>query len=66
MRGLLRGLVTRAYFPDEPLLATDAILQLVEPARRATLILERSPEHANLFTWDIRMQGDGETVFLDF
>jgi protocatechuate 3,4-dioxygenase alpha subunit len=66
MRGLLRGLVTRAYFPDEPLLATDTILQLVEPARRATLMLQRSPEHANLFTWDIRMQGEGETVFLEF
>ena len=66
MRGLLRGLVTRAYFPDEPLLGADPILQLVEPARRKTLVLQRSADHADLFHWEIRMQGDGETVFFEF
>jgi protocatechuate 3,4-dioxygenase alpha subunit len=66
MRGLLRGLVTRAYFPTEPQLATDPILQLVDPARRSTLILQPSPEQARLFHWEIRVQGDGETVFFDF
>jgi protocatechuate 3,4-dioxygenase alpha subunit len=66
MRGLLRGLATRAYFPNEPQLAADPILQLVDPARRSTLILQPSPEHAGLFHWEIRMQGDDETVFFDF
>jgi protocatechuate 3,4-dioxygenase, alpha subunit len=66
MRGLLRGLATRAYFPNEPQFATDPILQLVDPARRSTLILQPSPEQAGLFHWEIRMQGDGETVFFDF
>jgi protocatechuate 3,4-dioxygenase alpha subunit len=66
MRGLLKGLVTRAYFPDEEALATDAVLQLVQPERRATLMLQRSAEHPQLFHWEIRMQGEHETVFLDF
>lgn len=66
MRGLLRGLVTRAYFEHEPLNQADPILQLVEPARRDTLMLQRSPQHANLFLWQIRMQGERETVFLEF
>jgi protocatechuate 3,4-dioxygenase, alpha subunit len=66
MRGLLRGLVTRAYFPGEPSLATDPILQLVDPARRDTLLLQPAPGRPDIFTWEIRMQGDRETVFFDF
>ena len=66
MRGLLRGLVTRAYFPNEPTNAADPILQMIEAPRRKTLLLENSPEHDNLLLWDIHMQGDMETVFFDF
>ena len=66
MRGLLRGLVTRAYFPDEPLNLEDPILNLIEPSRRKTLILSSSRERKDLLIWEIRMQGEHETVFLDF
>ena len=66
MRGLLRGLVTRAYFPGEPLLSSDPILKLVEPSRRATLILQPSQETPTVFQWEIRLQGEDETVFFDF
>jgi protocatechuate 3,4-dioxygenase alpha subunit len=66
MRGLLRGLVTRAYFPGEPLLASDPILKLVEPERRETLFLQPNPDHSDILAWEIRMQGDRETVFFDF
>ena len=37
-RGLLKRLVTRIYFPDEPLNATDAVLNTVAPERRSTLV----------------------------
>ena len=63
-RGLMRGLVTRAYFQGEELNETDPLLMSIEePARRATLIARP----AGTATWqmDIRLQGDGETVFLD-
>lgn len=63
-RGLMRGLVTRAYFQNEPANETDPLLLAIDdPARRATLIATL----AGPATWrlDIRLQGEGETVFLD-
>ena len=65
MRGLLKGLVTRMYFADEPLNATDPILLLVDPARRATLLLNPVPGRPDVFAWEIHMQGDHETVFFE-
>jgi protocatechuate 3,4-dioxygenase alpha subunit len=63
-RGLLKALATRAYFEGEELNETDPLLSSIEdPQRRATLIAKRVDDT----TWrlDIRLQGDGETVFLD-
>jgi protocatechuate 3,4-dioxygenase alpha subunit len=60
-RGLLKQLVTRIYFPDEPdANAGDPILAALEEPDRATLIAE--PENGG-FRFDIRLQGDGETTF---
>ena len=66
MRGLLRGLVTRAYFARDPANASDPLLQLVEPERRSTLMLESSSEYPTILQWTIHMQGENETVFFDF
>jgi protocatechuate 3,4-dioxygenase, alpha subunit len=63
MRGLLKQLVTRIYFPDDTANAGDPILALVPAARRGTLIAR--PEPAGGFTWNVILQGDGETVFFD-
>ena len=63
-RGLMRGLVTRAYFQGETLNDTDPLLLSIdEPARRGTLIAK--PAGAGTWRMDVRLQGDGETVFLD-
>ena len=43
MRGLLKHLITRVYFPDEAANAEDPVLKLVPADRRATLIARRSP-----------------------
>ena len=59
-RGLLRHLVTRMYFPDEPANASDAVLNAVEPARRPTLIARRD---GSVLHFDVRLQGEKETVF---
>lgn len=64
MRGLLIHLVTRIYFPDEPGNSSDYVLNLVEPARRATLIARKSAQATQL-EWNIVMQGAEETVFFD-
>jgi protocatechuate 3,4-dioxygenase alpha subunit len=66
MRGLLRRLTTRIYFPNEALNERDEILRLVEPARRKTLLLIREPERVGHFRWDVHMQGEAETVFFEF
>ena len=63
MRGLLKRLVTRVYFPDEPGNANDPILNLVQPTRRQTLIARKTSE--GVLRWDVLMQGDDETVFFD-
>ncbi len=60
-RGLLRHLVTRMYFPDETEAnATDPALNLVEPARRETLIANNC---GGVLHFDVRLQGERETVF---
>ena len=63
-RGLMKHVVTRAYFEGEALNATDPVLTLVEdPARRATLVAK--PAGPGEWNLDIVLQGEGETVFLD-
>ncbi len=62
-RGLLRRLVTRIYFPDDPANSTDFALNLVDPARRGTLIASKS--NSSQFEWNIVLQGSTETVFFD-
>ncbi|HZD66972.1 MAG TPA: protocatechuate 3,4-dioxygenase subunit alpha [Acidimicrobiales bacterium] len=63
-RGLLRGLVTRVYFPDEAEAnATDPVLGTLEPEARTTLVAV--PEEDAL-RFDIRLQGEGETPFFDW
>jgi protocatechuate 3,4-dioxygenase alpha subunit len=59
-RGLLRRLVTRIYFPDATENATDPVLAGVDPARRGTLVATAVDGG---YRFDIRLQGDDETVF---
>ena len=64
-RGLLDRVVTRIYFPDEAEAnAADPVLaSITDPVRKATLIA--ADEAGGRFGFDIRLQGDGETVFFD-
>jgi len=66
-RGLLKRLVTRIYFPDEPLNARDPVLTaLPDTARRATLIARPAEGESKLeLHFDIVLQGDYKTVFFD-
>ena len=61
-RGLLDRLVTRIYFPDEEQAnAADPLLRSVDETRRTTLVAV--PDGDGL-RFDIRLQGENETVFL--
>jgi protocatechuate 3,4-dioxygenase alpha subunit len=62
-RGLMRRLVTRLYFPNDPANAGDFVLGLVPVARRATLIARARTE--GVVEWDVVLQGPNETVFFD-
>lgn len=62
-RGLLIRLATRIYFDGEPGNANDPVLALVPAERRGTLIAKRGAD--GVFRFDIRLQGEGETVFFD-
>ena len=61
-RGLLNRLFTRAYLPgDAEALAATPLLAGLEEDRRATLV---ATEDGDGLRFDIRLQGEGETVFL--
>jgi protocatechuate 3,4-dioxygenase alpha subunit len=61
-RGLLKALVTRVYLaPLERVRADPAMAPLAASPRLATLVAQ--PAGAEEWRWDIRLQGDGETVF---
>ncbi len=64
MRGLLRHACTRLYFPDDPAMADDPVLQLVPAERRKTLIARQAAP--NVLEWDVHMQGEDETVFFEY
>jgi protocatechuate 3,4-dioxygenase alpha subunit len=66
MRGMLLHTFTRIYFEDEAEANEhDAVLAAVPADRRGTLIARREPNMANVYRFDIHMQGDRETVFFD-
>jgi protocatechuate 3,4-dioxygenase alpha subunit len=65
-RGLPRHAYTRLYFSDEANNANDPILALVPAERRDTLIAKRAEKNgAPVYLFDIRLQGENETVFFD-
>ena len=61
-RGMLRRVVTRVYLDSEPANDSDPLLSSVDPQRRGTLV---AVSEEGGYRFDVRLQGDGETVFLD-
>lgn len=64
MRGLLKQLSTRLYFPGDAANAQDPLLRLVPAARRGALVARRKAK--GVLEWNIVLQGKDETVFFDF
>ncbi len=64
-RGINLGLHTRLHFPDEEAAnAEDPVLARIDPPSRvATLIAAKTAEAE--YRFDIRLQGEAETVFFD-
>ena len=64
MRGMLKQLRTRIYFPNEAANASDPVLARVPAGRRETLIAR--PLGAGALEWNVVLQGPDETVFFDY
>lgn len=65
-RGMLIHTVTRIYFSDDPQNETDPVLAAVPADRRPTLIAQREEiSGAIRYRFDIRLQGEHETVFFN-
>jgi protocatechuate 3,4-dioxygenase alpha subunit len=64
MRGLLKQLVTRMYFPDDAANAADPVLNLVPAERRGTLVAKKRAD--GVLEWNVVLQGKNETAFFDF
>jgi protocatechuate 3,4-dioxygenase alpha subunit len=70
-RGINLGLHTRIYFSDEDAAnAKDPVINLIEwESRRKTLVAERTDRRSDagvaVYRFDIRLQGEDETVFFD-
>lgn len=61
-RGLLKPLRTRVYLaPEAQVRADPALAPLASSPRLATLVAQAAGQ--GQYRWDVRMQGDGETVF---
>jgi protocatechuate 3,4-dioxygenase alpha subunit len=64
-RGLTHHVFTRAYFDDETELnGADALLSSLPADRRSTLVAVS--DGAGSYRFDVHLQGEHETVFLDF
>ena len=64
-RGLLRQIYTRIYFSGDDRLQEDVVLACVPADRRATLLATPVASASGEWSFDIRLQGAGETVFFD-
>jgi len=62
-RGINTGLQTRIYFEDEDN-GSDPLLLRIEQRPRAETLIARKTSQAE-YRFDVRLQGAGETVFLD-
>jgi protocatechuate 3,4-dioxygenase alpha subunit len=67
-RGMLIPVFTRIYFSDEDEdNADDLVLRSVPVSRRQTLVAQlQEGSNPPVYRFDIKMQGDDETVFFDF
>ena len=60
MRGLLKPVLTRVYFPDEAGNAADQVLAGVAEEQRSRLVGELDGDRLR---FDVRMQGESQTPF---
>lgn len=66
MRGLLRHMLSRVYFADEPGNAADPVLGAIPAERRGTLVAQLEDRETSSYRWNVVLQGQDETVFFEW
>jgi protocatechuate 3,4-dioxygenase, alpha subunit len=64
-RGMLKQLHTRVYFAGDAANEGDPVLSFVPAERRDTLMAKPDSAHPGHWHFDVRLQGEQETVFFD-
>ena len=65
-RGLLKAVCTRVFLADPGTIKDDPLARAIgNPDRLRTLVAARDPKDPKLYRWDVRLQGEGETVFIE-
>ena len=62
---MLKQFYTRIYFSGDPANQEDPVLALVPDERRETLMAHPAPAKPGHWHFEVRMQGEHETVFFD-
>ena len=65
MRGLLKPVYTRVYL-SEAAKARDEVTSKLVPQDRVGTLVAQPGSMAKQFVWNVKMQGDNETVFFDY
>ncbi len=66
-RGLLKAVRTRVFLAGLEAIKGDPLTRAAGNAERLkTLVAARDPKDPKTYRWDVRLQGDGETLFLEF
>ena len=65
-RGLLKAVHTRVFLAPLDAIKDDPLARAVgSPDRLATIVATRDAGNPKLYRWDVRLQGAGETVFIE-
>ncbi len=66
-RGLLKAVCTRVFLADLGDIKDDPLARAIgNPERLKTLVAARDSRDSSVYRWDVRLQGEGETVFIEF
>jgi protocatechuate 3,4-dioxygenase alpha subunit len=65
-RGLLKGVQTRVFLAPLDAIKDDPLARALGNSDRvSTLVATRDPSDPKIYRWDVRLQGGGETAFID-
>jgi protocatechuate 3,4-dioxygenase, alpha subunit len=66
-RGLLKALHTRVFLAPLEVIKDDPLARAIgDPDRLRTLVATRDRNDPKVYRWDVRLQGAGETIFIEF